>query len=347
MENEKNVRRNYERDNMGSSFLHELLDMQKRVTKLEIIVENQPRNTIEGSNSTNKQNNSDNKELENKIRDLNEKNNNLLNSKAELESRIKKLTDENEGLRHQISTLNNEKEEIISEKEKLYKIAYEDKKCDVMNENAFNKTLREYKDDIKKITLILFSMKDTKKSNQIIGKKETDNRIKHIAKVLSVAYGKENVFRALGDQFYVLCNTDSEKVSDEYINNIIYSIMNNDIKVVYAKENGSEENAKFNIILQKLDLDIKNKVAERANITVNNNSDLSMETNDYKPNHSDDIRPSQTQNDDDDDNDDWDDEIIASSLTASALDKYLTQENDTKDDKNDDWDDEDYFDDEE
>ena len=297
-------------------------DLQKRITKLEIMAETNQKMPAQGNNVENTPV-IDNSQNERIIKEYSDK---IQQLKTEKEN----LISENKGLQEQIKSITGRCEKIIKDKEaleeanmELYSAAYEDRKTSVMNENAFNKTFKDYTGELKDLSIALFSMCGTKKLNETQGRRYVDKTLKKIAGLLAETYGKGNVYRAMGDQFYVVSVNDKSSMSDEVMDKIINALEKDDIHVIYSKAFGDADCENISVLLRDIEKGIKSqskrtedKPVSKPVSTVNEEVDKKNST--YE---------------------DEDDEIIPSSLTASALSKYHTDEPD-KETTQDNWDDE-------
>ncbi len=144
------------------------------------------------------------------VQDENEK---LKASLAAAEDKLVGLTKENAALANKKSDETTaEKVNDLKEEIKKYKaLAYSDQKYGVMNANAYHHFLETCEKD--KVTVSVCGICNTKQINQLYGRAHGDRVIESVAKKLVELFGKENIYRIYGDQFFILTkNGDSSDI---------------------------------------------------------------------------------------------------------------------------------------
>lgn len=289
--NERNTKSN---DNSLVSVM--VNDLVKRVTKIEMAM------SMSGTS------------------DVNE-NNGTLQNNDEIIKENKQIKEQNIELSNSLDKVTKENEILEAKNKELFFLAYTDKKTGVMNENAFNKTFKEYKGNISDIAIILFSMCNTKKINEKQGKKYVDKILKKTAEILSAEYGKDEVYRAMGDKFYVV--TNKNKLNDNYIEQVVSKLKDENIDIIYGKACGDADCERIDILLRDIDKEIKEKKNKNFTSIDNTGAGSKEESNNNileKP-----------------------DDNMTNSLVSDALNKYKESEEDEKKKTEDDeWDDEEW-----
>lgn len=148
---------------------------------------------------------------------------------SRLHQKIELLTNSLEDAEKTIETMSNNQAAPISgdaaemaqkiqslEKElsRTKNLAYTDNKYNVMNTNAYTNYLANCDKDI--LTIAVCGIANTRQINQLYGRQSGDNVIRMVAERLSEMYGKENVYRNYGDQFFLLLeNANSPRVKEQ------------------------------------------------------------------------------------------------------------------------------------
>lgn len=170
--------------------------------------------------------------------------NKLKEEKKSVESDLDDAKKESEKFKNEVKKLReNEKEKAdfykkLEEKNsELTILAYEDQKIGTMNLNAFNRDFIEIsKNDT---ILAIVSICDVKKINIEYGKSAGDNLIKAVASHLVELYGKENVYRILGDQFAIIITNENNDQVQGRLTNAQSVLMQDSIKIVFGTAIGS------------------------------------------------------------------------------------------------------------
>lgn len=244
----------------GSMF-QAVMDLQKRVTYLEY--EQERGSSIVISSDEGIEN------LKEEIRNLKKENERLFSEKEKLENILKKnrenrkndtsredlarlkadnnnLTQNYDKISRDYKVLEEKNETLAAENERLYTIAYTDTKTKVMNTNAFNRDFK--KRNIAETSIAIFNIRNTKSINENLGRKAGDGLIKTVAGMLAEAFGKENVYRVMGDQFYVLSNDETSLIMAA--NTVLAKCKDQRIEIIAGFGSGSEAASHNDILAQ-------------------------------------------------------------------------------------------------
>lgn len=238
-----------------------VMDLQKRVTYLEYEQERGSSIVISSDEGT--------ENLKEEIRNLKKENERLFSEKEKLENILKKnrenrkndtsredlarlkadnnnLTQNYDKISRDYKVLEEKNETLATENERLYTIAYTDTKTKVMNTNAFNRDFK--KRNITETSIAIFNIRNTKSINENLGRKAGDGLIKTVAGMLAEVFGKENVYRVMGDQFYVLSNDETSLIMAA--NTVLAKCKDQRIEIIAGFGSGSEAASHNDILAQ-------------------------------------------------------------------------------------------------
>lgn len=244
----------------GSMF-QAVMDLQKRVTYLEyeqekgssIVISSEEDTEIlkEEIGNLKKQNErlfSEKEKLENILKKNreNRKNDTTREELAKLKADNNNLTQNYDKISRDYKVLEEKNETLAAENERLYTIAYTDTKTKVMNTNAFNRDFK--KRNITETSIAIFNIRNTKSINENLGRKAGDGLIKTVAGMLAEIFGKENVYRVMGDQFYVLSNDETSLIMAA--NTVLAKCKEQRIEIIAGFGSGSEAASHNDILAQ-------------------------------------------------------------------------------------------------
>ncbi len=122
---------------------------------------------------------------------------------SRLEKDVRTKNDEILGYKTEVSEVDKASTVVDSETyAAVLDLAYRERKYGVMNNNAFNRDVKEF--DLKSSTFARVSICELKKINAKYGYKSGDNIIKNTAELLAENFGSTNVYRIYGDQFIIV-----------------------------------------------------------------------------------------------------------------------------------------------
>lgn len=231
-----------------------VMDLQKRVTYLEY--EQERGSSIVISSDEGVENlkeeirnlKKENEKLENILKKNKEyrKNDTSREDLARLKADNNNLTQNYDKISRDYKVLEEKNETLAAENERLYTIAYTDTKTKVMNTNAFNRDFK--KRNIAETSIAIFNIRNTKSINENLGRKAGDGLIKTVAGMLAEAFGKENVYRVMGDQFYVLSNDETSLIMAA--NTVLAKCKDQRIEIIAGFGSGSEAASHNDILAQ-------------------------------------------------------------------------------------------------
>ena len=231
-----------------------VMDLQKRVTYLEY--EQERGSSIVISSDEGVENlkeeirnlKKENEKLENILKKNKEyrKNDTSREDLARLKADNNNLTQNYDKISRDYKVLEEKNETLAAENERLYTIAYTDTKTKVMNTNAFNRDFK--KRNITETSIAIFNIRNTKSINENLGRKAGDGLIKTVAGMLAEPFGKENVYRVMGDQFYVLSNDETSLIMAA--NTVLAKCKDQRIEIIAGFGSGSEAASHNDILAQ-------------------------------------------------------------------------------------------------
>ena len=131
-------------------------------------------------------------------------------------------------------------ESTNEELEKLRELAFKDKMCDIKNKNAFNKEFKEFEKD--KTVFAMIAICYMKDINDEFGRQVGDATIKRVAESLVEQFGKDNVYRIIGDQFAVATMELTFGKVKNMLTRVINQLAVENIKIAYGVASGDRYN---------------------------------------------------------------------------------------------------------
>lgn len=157
----------------------------------------------------------------------------LSNTKKQLSDAESKVS----GLKEEDSERTEYYKNLETEVKELRVLAYEDALTDTMNSNAFNRDIKAI--DLHNTILARIGVRGMKEINESYGKASGDNALGIVAKELSNKFGKQSVYRVMGDNFLILINGTSDQDTRDSLSRIEKELSGQSIYIAYGIAVGS------------------------------------------------------------------------------------------------------------
>lgn len=179
-------------------------------------------------------------ELQGKVKNTQSEKDSAKSENDRLKDHIKKLESELKEAKDKDIEKENFYKDLEKKNSELSHLAYTDQKTKTMNLNAFNRDLPNCDKDNTIIAMV--GIRNMKNINVMHGRGSGDNVINMVAEKVSAIYGKENVYRILGDQFVILIKNGMVSNVQNQISSIQESLDKQNIEIAYGISAGNLAN---------------------------------------------------------------------------------------------------------
>lgn len=144
-------------------------------------------------------------------------------NKALKESALDAAEQDKDGMQSKLQAL-------MTENERLTKLAYYDAKCNVKNNNALNERLKSISQNT---AVAEFSICGIKSVNEQLGFKSGDTMIRIVAESLKAKYSPEDIYRVNGDVFFIVSESGDKTSLYSTLATIRDGLYQQEIRVVF------------------------------------------------------------------------------------------------------------------
>ncbi len=220
-----------EQNNAYEASVNTISELNSKIANLEEQITKSKEEINSGQNRLNSLQQSKESSAQ-KIVNLQNENNNLRNKNKEFERKNNELLEKEKALTEKVRKLEEKIEQYKEEQENISTVAYTDTKFEVGNASGFHKNF--HCSDVDNKVLAYVDVCNMKQINAEWDEDSGDTVIRMTIEALSDAFGRENVYRIRGAQFYVVIDDGNLNAARDAMFNVKRSLNAKDFDIVFG-----------------------------------------------------------------------------------------------------------------